>query len=108
MRVRIALDALKRAWGWVAAAVGFIALAALLGHKVVVLWEIEDHLMAIRSDIRASVVADSVFRAKDARMDYELRDYMCKQMGLRNTECPHFEGRVVILVEAGAVASVDE
>lgn len=92
------LDWIKKVWGWVAAIVGLVALIALLGGKVMFLWKIEDHLKTIRADIRASVVADSVFQAKDARLDYELRDYMCKQMGLRNTECPHFEGRVVILV----------
>ena len=33
---------------------------------------------------------------------------MCQQMGLRNRECPHFEGRVVILVEAASLAAVPE
>ena len=94
-------------WKGYLIAVGFfIGLFVVMGHKIRLMWEMEDHLAAIRTDLRARVVADSILAAKDARLDYELRDYMCSQLGLRNADCPHFEGRVMILVDPGATAGV--
>jgi hypothetical protein len=100
------LTALNEWRGYVIAVLFFVGIAAILGQKLRLMWEMEDHLQSIRTDLRARVVADSILAAKNARLDYELRDYMCQQMGLRNRECPHFEGRVVILVDPGVTAAV--
>ncbi len=91
------LDRLNELKGWIISLVFVVGVLSLLWGKLIVLWDIGEDVAAIRTELEKQA-------NKDAAIDYDLRDYMCEQMGLRNKDCPHFEGVQIILVAPSGAA----
>jgi len=98
------LDWLSEQKGRVVAVLFFAVLIGTLWGKIAVLWRIGEDVTAIRLELEAAAQRDAALANRDAAIDYDLRNYMCKQMELRNEDCPHFEGAQIILVAAEGAA----
>ena len=93
------LDWLNKAKGWALAVIFFVTLLGLSWERLKVMWEINDHLGAIRTEQAEQAKAR-------AAMDYMVRSWMCESEGVRNDDCEHFQGYTVMLVAPGAPAKI--
>ncbi len=91
------LDKLNEIKGWIISLVFVVGVLGLLWGKLIVFWDIGEDVAAIRMELERQA-------NKDNAIDFDLRNYMCRQMDLRNEDCPHFEGVQIILVAPSGAA----